>query len=154
MINIPQAIAIAQRAKRAGKTVVTTNGAFDILHIGHVRNLQKAKEAGDILIVGVNSDASVRTHKDLTRPIIPARERAEIIAALAMVDYVFIFKTPTAIPWLEKIPSDVHAKGADRPIKKMLEAPIMKKRGGKIFRVPYIKGRSTSNIIKKIKLLP
>jgi D-beta-D-heptose 7-phosphate kinase/D-beta-D-heptose 1-phosphate adenosyltransferase len=152
--SIPQVVEIARRAKKAGKKIVTTNGAFDLLHIGHVRNLQTAKAAGDILIVGVNSDRSVRTHKDHSRPIMPEKERAEVIAALESVNYVFIFNTSTALPWLELIPSDVHAKGADRPISGMLETPLMKKRGGKILRIPYIKGHSTSNIIKKIKALP
>ncbi|HEY5220736.1 MAG TPA: adenylyltransferase/cytidyltransferase family protein [Candidatus Paceibacterota bacterium] len=152
--SISEIAAIAKRAKRTGKTVVTTNGAFDLLHIGHVRNLQMAKSAGDILIVGVNSDRSVRTRKDKTRPIVPEVERAEVIAALEAVDYVFIFSTPDPIPWLEKIRPNVHAKGADRTIDQIVELSAVKKHGGKILRVPYIKGHSTSNIIKKIKSLP
>ena len=133
---------------------MTTNGAFDLLHIGHVRNLQIAKSAGDILIVGVNSDRSVRTHKDKTRPIVPEMERAEVIAALEAVDYVFIFSAPDPIPWLKKIKPNVHAKGADRTIDQMVESSVVKKHGGKILRVPYLKGHSTSNIIKRIKSLP
>lgn len=149
--SLAEIVAIARRAKRAGKRIVTTNGAFDLLHVGHVHNLQKARAAGDILIVGINSDQSVRTHKDRTRPIIPARERAEVVAALHAVDYVFIFRTPNPIPWLEKIRPDVHAKGADRTHREMPEAAAVGKYGGKIARIPYLKNHSTTAIIEKIK---
>ncbi len=145
-------IAITRHARRAGKTIVTTNGAFDLLHIGHVRSLEKAKSAGDILIVGVNSDASVRTHKDKTRPIIPEKERAEMIAALESVDYVFIFTSPDPLPWIKKIRPDIHVKGADRSIAQLPEAAIIKKYGGKLLLTPIY--RSTTAIIKKIKQIP
>jgi D-beta-D-heptose 7-phosphate kinase/D-beta-D-heptose 1-phosphate adenosyltransferase len=152
--NLSEMPAIVRQAKRAGKKIVTTNGAFDILHIGHVRNLQVAKSAGDILIVGVNSDKSVRTHKDKSRPVVPQKERAEIIAALEAVDYVFIFDTPTALPWIAELKPHVHAKGADRALKQMLEPPVLKKYGGKILRIPYVKSHSTTGIIERIKQLP
>ena len=144
---------IASHAKKKGLTVVTTNGTFDVLHIGHLRNLEAAKSYGDILIVGVNSDASVKAYKGKDRPIIPAEERAEMIASLKPVSYAFIFETTTAIPWIKKIKPHVHVKGAEREISGMIEKPILDKIGGKLVLVPYLKGKSTSAIIAKIRKL-
>src|SRR3989338_3393543 len=94
---------IARKAKRQGLKIVTTNGVFDLLHIGHIRNLEFAKSLGDILIVGVNSDASVRAYKGKNRPIVPEIERALIVASLKSVDYVFIFEEKDPISWLKEI---------------------------------------------------
>ena len=146
-------IAIARRARTKGQTVVTTNGAFDVIHVGHVRNLEVAKRCGDILIVGINSDASVKRYKGKNRPIIQAHERAEIIATLKPVDYVFIFESDTPIPWLKKIRPHVHAKGADRKISEIIEKPTLDEIGAKLVRIPYHKGKSTTAIIDKIKRL-
>jgi rfaE bifunctional protein nucleotidyltransferase chain/domain len=152
--SILEVSVIVKKAKQAGKRIITTNGAFDLLHIGHIRNLEMAKSLGDILIVGVNSDKSVRTHKDQFRPIMPEKERAEVIAALDAVDYVFIFSTQNPIPWLKKIKPHVHAKGADRTLAEMPERIIVEKYGGTIQFIPYKKGHSTTAIIKKIKSIP
>lgn len=140
-------VKIARRAQRRGLRVVTTNGCFDLLHIGHVRNLEAARSLGDLLIVGVNSDASVRTIKGRARPIVPVRERAAIVAALDCVDYVFIFGAQDPRGWLSKIRPDIHVKGSDRMLKDIPEANVVKKYGGKIKRVPLVKGKSTSRII-------
>jgi len=144
---------ITQGFKKRGKKVVTTNGCFDILHIGHVRNLQRAKSLGDILIVGVNADKSVRENKGKSRPIIPERERAEVVAALKSVDYVFIFKDKTPNEWLKKIRPDLHVKGADRRLSQIVELETLREIGAKLVRVPLVKGKSTSSVVNKIRNL-
>ena len=144
---------IVQHSKRIGLKIVTTNGCFDLLHVGHVRNLKMAKTHGDLLIVGINSDASVRMNKDSTRPIIHEKERAELIAALEFVDYVFIFKTKTPIPWLTKVKPAIHVKGSDRTLHQIPERLIVEKHGGIIVLVPHTKKHSTSAIVKKIQSL-
>jgi D-glycero-beta-D-manno-heptose-7-phosphate kinase len=135
-----------------GSVVVWTNGCYDLLHAGHVRNLKQAKEEGDILIVGVNSDASVRDNKGLARPIVPETERAEIVAALQCVDYVTIFddKTPTAM--LQRLRPDVHCKGADYADgrKPMPEADVVLGYGGRIAYMHMHAGCSTTTLIEKI----
>jgi len=144
-----EVIKIASRARRKGLKIVTTNGCFDLLHIGHARYLEKAKNLGDILIVGVNSDRSVRLSKGDHRPIIKARDRAEMVAALGAVDYVFIFNGKTPDSWLLKIKPHMHAKGGDRRMKEIPEKEIVKKCGGRIVLLPYVQNRSTTAIIKK-----
>ncbi|MCR4328850.1 MAG: D-glycero-beta-D-manno-heptose 1-phosphate adenylyltransferase [Patescibacteria group bacterium] len=141
---------IAKNARAKKKKVVTTNGCFDILHIGHIRNLSFAKSKGDILIVGVNSDASVRALKGKLRPIVPARERAEMIAALHTVDYVFIFRETTPFKWLEILKPDIHIKGGDRRIEEITERNLVIAQGGKVVLCPVTQGRSTSKIITRI----
>ncbi len=151
--TVAEIVKIAKNARSLGKKVVTTNGAFDLLHVGHLRNLELAKSLGDILIVGVNSDASVRKNKGNGRPIVPERERAEMVAALKPVDYVFIFGDQTPTRWLKKISPDVHVKGADRNPKQIVERNVLKKIGAKLSFARYHKGKSTTAIIEKIKKL-
>ncbi len=146
--SLSEVLKIINKAKKEGKKIVTTNGCFDLFHIGHLRSLEKAKTYGDLLIVGVNSDKSVKLNKGPERPIIPAKERVEIIAALAAVDYVFLFNEKTASSWIEKIKPHFHIKGADRKIEEIVERKTIEKNGGKIILTPYIK--STTDIIKKI----
>ena len=141
---------VVKWARAEGKIIVTTNGAFDLLHVGHLRSLTKAKSLGDILIVGVNSDASVRTHKDKSRPIITAKKRAKLVAALKPVDYVFIFNEPDPRAWLKILKPHIHAKGSDRSLSQIIERTVVKKSGGKVVRIPLEKGLSTTAIIKKI----
>ncbi len=148
--KLSEILSIVRAAKRRGLKIVTTNGAFDILHIGHVRNLEFAGSQGDILIVGVNSDKSVRSYKDKNRPIILERERAEIVAAMKSVDYVFIFKEKTPIPWLKKLKPDVHVKGGDRTMNQIIEKDILKKIGAKFVFAPFTKGRSSTDLIERI----
>ena len=150
--SIAALLSLVRNAKKRGKIIVTTNGCFDILHIGHARNLAFAKSLGNILIVGVNSDASVRALKGSKRPILPARERAELLASLAHVDYVFVFGGKTPQAWLQKIKPHIHVKGRDRRLKEMVEKDTVEHHGGKILFAPYEKGHSTSEIIKRIIL--
>ena len=137
--------------RSAGRTIVTTNGCFDILHVGHLRYLAWAKRQGDILVVGINSDTSVRRNKGPSRPINPARERAEIVAALRTVDATFIFDEPTPIAWLAKIKPDVHVKGGDRSIREIVEKSVVERHGGRILIAPHVKGRSTTALLQRIK---
>ncbi len=144
-------VAIAERKR--GKKIVTTNGCFDILHVGHVRNLEKAKSLGDVLIVGVNADSSVRENKGKGRPIMGERERAEVVAALRSVDYVFIFKDKTPNGWLRKIKPGTHVKGADRRLNQIVEREALKEIGARLVLVKLVKGKSTSSVIAKIRSL-
>jgi rfaE bifunctional protein nucleotidyltransferase chain/domain len=145
---------LAADLRRAGKRVVFTNGVFDILHPGHVRYLKTARSYGDALVVGVNSDRSVRTNKGPGRPVIPEAERAEVLSALACVDAVVIFgeQTPAAI--IEAIEPDVLVKGADWPADQIVGRETVEARGGRVVRVPVEAGYSTSEILRRIKHRP
>ncbi|MEE9542572.1 MAG: D-glycero-beta-D-manno-heptose 1-phosphate adenylyltransferase [Thermodesulfobacteriota bacterium] len=136
---------------RKGKRVVFTNGCFDVLHAGHVRYLKKAKELGDILIVGLNNDSSVKKIKGRGRPVLPEAERAEILVALEAVDYVVLFKEATPEGLIKKILPDVLVKGADWKAQDIVGADVVKAAGGKVARVRLVKGKSTTNIIEKIR---
>ena len=138
----------ARRA--AGEQVVFTNGTFDLLHVGHVRSLERAGQLGDVLVVGLNSDASVRAYKDPRRPLLPERERAELLAALGWVDYVIVFDEPTAERLVNAIRPDVYVKGADYANAPLPEADIVRGYGGRVELVPLHEGRSTSGLIREI----
>ncbi|MBP2627253.1 MAG: rfaE bifunctional protein [Firmicutes bacterium] len=142
---------IVDQLKADGKTVVFTNGCFDILHAGHVRYLQAAKDLGDCLILGLNSDQSVRAIKGPTRPINHQEDRAEVVSALSAVDYVVIFEEPTAEHLVAAIKPAIYVKGGDYNIQDLSEATIAAKYGGQTILIPEVPGRSSSNIIKKIK---
>jgi D-beta-D-heptose 7-phosphate kinase/D-beta-D-heptose 1-phosphate adenosyltransferase len=135
---------------RKKKKVVFTNGCFDILHAGHVRYLKKARSLGTVLVVGLNSDSSVRSIKGETRPIVPQRERSEVLSALECVDYVVLFNGPTPLKLIESIKPDVLAKGADWAAKDIVGADIVKINGGRVERITLVKGRSTTNIIRRV----
>ena len=141
---------MVEEARKKGKKIVTTNGCFDILHMGHIRYLQDAAKLGDLLIVGINSDASVRKLKGAKRPVVPERERAEVVASLGCVDYVFVFNEDTPIAFAGRLKPHVHAKGGDYFDKKMVEKEIIEKHGGKIIILKEEQGYSTSNTIKRI----
>src|SRR6186997_432598 len=113
VLTLPELIELRQTWRASGLRLVLTNGTFDILHIGHVRYLEAARALGDILVVGINSDASVRGYKGPGRPVIPQEERAEIVASLRAVDYVTIFDEPTAIHLVEALQPDIYVKGGD-----------------------------------------
>jgi len=142
---------IVAELKADGKTVVFTNGCFDILHAGHVRYLQAAKKLGDYLILGLNSDQSVRGLKGPTRPINNQDDRAEVLSALSAVDYVVIFDEPTAENLVMAIKPAIYAKGGDYNIKVLPEAAIVAQQGGKTILIPEVPGKSSSNIIKKMQ---
>jgi len=142
---------IVDTLKKQGKKIVFTNGCFDLLHIGHVRYLQEARSLGDVLIVAINSDESVRKIKGKGRPIITANERAEIVAALECVDYVTIFSEILPNKLIEILKPDIHVKGGDYSINELPEAKIVKSYGGKVVIVTKIENRSTTKIIERIK---
>lgn len=145
-----EALAAAKRAHKAGKRVVTTNGCFDLLHVGHVRALAFARSLGDVLIVGVNSDASVRRSKGPGRPVVPAKERAELLGALESVTVVFIFSTKTPTPWLEQVRPHVHVKSSDYSPEQVVETSVIEKHGGKVVLFPHTGTHSSTALIKKI----
>ncbi len=142
-----QELAILKKKK---KKIVFTNGCFDIVHAGHVRYLKKARSLGDCLVIGLNSDSSVKAIKGERRPIVPENERAEVLGALGFVDYVVKFNDPTPLKLIEAIKPDILAKGADWAAKDIAGGDIVRKSGGKIRRITLVKGRSTTNIIKRI----
>ena len=138
-------------SQRRGKRIVFTNGCFDILHVGHVTYLAKAKRLGDTLVVGLNSDASVRAIKGRGRPINSGRDRALVLASLESVDYVTVFGEPTPERLIKKLKPDVLVKGADWKHGNIVGSDFVKARGGKVARVPFVKGYSTTSIIKQMR---
>ncbi len=138
------------RLKKQGKKVIFTNGCFDILHAGHTRYLQEARKLGDVLILALNSDASVRAIKGEKRPVVPETERAEVMAALSSVDYVTIFDEETPLALIESLQPDVIVKGGDWAEKDIVGADAVRKWGGRVAIMPELEGASTTNIIDKI----
>lgn len=132
-------------------SVVFTNGVFDLLHPGHVRYLRAAREQGDLLIVGMNTDRSVREIKGPTRPIIPERERAEVVAALACVDAVVLFDEATPAEIIERLQPDILVKGADWAADRIVGRETVERRGGRVVRIPVEQGYSTTAIVEKIR---
>ena len=141
----------AEGWRQAGKRVVFTNGVFDLLHPGHIRYLQAARAEGDVLIVGVNSDRSVRTIKGPERPIMPEAERAEVLAALDCVDAVVIFDEETPAEIIRAVQPDVLVKGADWAADAIVGRETVEARGGRVVRMPVEQGWSTSAILEKIR---
>ena len=137
--------------RRSGKRVVFTNGCFDLLHIGHVRYLQEARKQGDCLVVAVNSDSSVQQIKEPGRPVIPERQRAEVVAALGFVDWVTIFDEPDPLVLIELLRPNVLVKGGDWPEEKIVGAEEVKRSGGKVLTIPLESASSTTAVIKKIR---
>jgi D-beta-D-heptose 7-phosphate kinase/D-beta-D-heptose 1-phosphate adenosyltransferase len=144
-------MAIRAAAKNNGKRVVFTNGCFDLLHRGHVQTLRGAKDCGDILIVAVNTDRSVRAIKGTHRPVLTETDRAELIAAMEMVDYVILFDEIEPTKLIELLEPDVLAKGGDWSVDKIVGSDIVQKYGGKVAVIPYLPGLSTSEIIDRIR---
>lgn len=143
--------ALIDTIHHAGKTVVTTNGCFDILHVGHVRYLEKTKTFGDFLIVLLNSDKSVKSIKGPSRPINNEMDRAEILSALRCVDYVVLFDEDSPRNLLDEMKPDVYTKGADYTMETLPEADIMKKNGTRVEFIDFVEGKSTTNTIEKMK---
>ena len=137
--------------RRGGKKIVFTNGCFDILHAGHVRYLAAAKALGDCLVLGLNTDASVRRIKGPERPINSETDRAEVADALKAVDYVVLFDEPTAEQVIGKVRPDVYVKGGDYTLETLPEAKIVQSYGGRVEFIALVAGRSTTNVIEKIK---
>lgn len=137
--------------RKGGKRVVFTNGCFDILHAGHVRYLEKARALGDCLVLGLNSDASVLRLKGPSRPVNREEDRAEVVGALKSVDYVTVFDEPTASELIALVKPAVYAKGGDYTLDTLPEAKIVQSYGGEVAFIDLVEGRSTTNIIEKIK---
>ena len=142
---------LVETIQKEGKTVVCTNGCFDILHVGHVRYLKKTKSFADYSIVLLNSDKSVRALKGPSRPINSEEDRAEILDALSCVDYVVIFDEDSPRDLLDEIKPDVYTKGADYSMETLPEADIMRKNGTKVEFITFVEGKSTTNTIEKMK---
>ena len=140
-------ITVVAEARANGKRIVLANGCFDILHVGHIRYLRGARELGDLLIVGVNSDSQVAIQKGTGRPIVPAVERAELIGALESVSYVTIFDEPTVEELLLDLKPDVHAKGTDYTVDTVPEREVVRSYGGRVAIVGDPKDHSTSEIL-------
>jgi D-glycero-beta-D-manno-heptose 1-phosphate adenylyltransferase len=151
VVTQTEAVALAEHWRYAGRTVVFTNGVFDILHPGHVRYLEEARRDGDVLMVGVNSDRSVRAIKGPSRPINAEHERAELLAALSCVDAVVVFDEDEPRQLIERLQPDVLVKGADWPADRIIGRETVEARGGRVLRIPLAEGYSTSAIIKKIQ---
>jgi rfaE bifunctional protein nucleotidyltransferase chain/domain len=150
ILSPDDAVTWLDRVKAGGGRVVFTNGVFDLLHPGHVRYLRRARALGDALVVGVNTDRSVRAIKGETRPVTPEGERAEILAALACVDVVVLFDEETPYELIRRVQPDVLVKGADWSEASMIGRDIVEARGGRVIRIPFETGYSTTSIIEKI----
>ena len=149
VLSLPSAVAWREQLGRDGKRVVFTNGVFDILHPGHVRYLTVARSHGDALIVAVNSDRSVRANKGPSRPVNPEQERAEVIAALAVVDVAVVFDQETPHEIILALQPDVLVKGADWAHNAIVGRDTVEARGGVVIRVPIEQGHSTTGLIRK-----
>lgn len=142
---------LVEELKKQNKTVVFTNGCFDILHVGHLRYLNEAKKQGDILIVGVNSDASVKRLKGETRPINSEQDRSEMLCGLKAVDYTVIFEEDTPMEIIEFLKPSIHVKGGDYKKEDLPETKIVESYGGEVRILSFVQGKSTTNIVKKIQ---
>jgi D-glycero-beta-D-manno-heptose 1-phosphate adenylyltransferase len=151
ILSTDDAVAYVNRSRADGRRIVFTNGVFDLLHPGHLRYLQQSRGLGNTLVVGVNSDRSVRAIKGESRPVTPEQERAEILAALACVDVVVLFDEDTPYALIARLQPDVLVKGADWPEEAMVGRDIVEARGGRVVRVPFEPGYSTTNVIEKIR---
>jgi D-beta-D-heptose 7-phosphate kinase/D-beta-D-heptose 1-phosphate adenosyltransferase len=141
---------ILEGLKRKGKKIVFTNGCFDILHVGHVRCLEEAKTLGDTLIVAINSDRSVQTIKGPPKPFTPEAERAEVLSALACVDYVVIFDEPDPLELITFLKPNVLVKGGDWTPETTIGREVVEEAGGKVVIIPQVQGVSTTGIIDRI----
>lgn len=139
-----------RKAQAAGQRVVFTNGCFDLLHRGHIRYLEQARSLGDLLVVALNSDASVRRLKGKIRPVVPEAERAEVLAALAAVDLVMIFDELDPARVIRAVRPDVLVKGGDWPVDRIVGADFVQSAGGTVRSLPYVEGMSTSALIRRI----
>ena len=136
---------------RQGCKLVFTNGCFDILHVGHLRYLQEAKSQGDLLFIGLNSDSSVRQLKGETRPIVPEDERGEMLAGLGCVDFVALFSQETPLELIQKVQPDILVKGGDWKPEQIVGSEFVLSKGGEVRSLQFVEGRSTTNIVEKIK---
>jgi D-beta-D-heptose 7-phosphate kinase/D-beta-D-heptose 1-phosphate adenosyltransferase len=151
ILTLEEAILRFGREKRNGRRIVFTNGCFDLLHPGHIRGFEMARQMGEALVVGLNSDASVRQLKGPTRPVIPEQERAEILSALESVDAVVIFDEPTPREVIARLLPDILVKGGDWPSDQIVGREEVEAAGGRVVSIPFVPGYSTTTILKKIR---
>ena len=142
-----------EELRKKGKKIAFTNGCFDILHVGHVRYLREAKKTADVLVLALNSDSSVRSLKGKERPLVPEKERAEIIAALEFIDFVIIFNELTPLELINYLKPDILIKGGDWAEEAVVGREEIKAWGGRVTIIPEVEGKSTTNIVEKIKNL-
>jgi rfaE bifunctional protein nucleotidyltransferase chain/domain len=150
IIPRPQIAVLMKDLKKKRRKIVFTNGCFDLLHVGHVRYLKEARALGDCLIIGLNSDRSMRQIKDPARPLISEDQRAEVLAAMECVDYVVLFDEADPFKLIEEIKPDVLVKGADWTMDKIIGADLVSSYGGKVHRIDLVPSISTSEIINRI----
>jgi D-beta-D-heptose 7-phosphate kinase/D-beta-D-heptose 1-phosphate adenosyltransferase len=141
---------IVKDLKKEGKRIVFTNGCFDLLHLGHIRYLEKAKALGDILVVGVNSDHSIQSLKGSKRPILPEEERAEILSGLGCIDYITIFEEEDPLELISTLQPNILVKGGDWTKETTVGREVVERSGGEVVILPFVEGASTSNIINTI----
>jgi D-glycero-beta-D-manno-heptose 1-phosphate adenylyltransferase len=151
VVDRAMAVAKVGEARNAGKRIVFTNGCFDLMHVGHVRYLAAAREAGDLLVVAINDDASVRRLKGPERPLVAEAARAEVLAALAAVDYVTIFPEDTPAEVIAALLPDVLVKGADWAADQIVGREIVEARGGRVLLVPVVQGFSTTALVERLR---
>lgn len=155
ILPLEQLLILLGSEREKGKRIVFTNGCFDLLHIGHTRYLQAARSLGDLLVVGVNTDDSVRQlEKAPDRPIVPAVQRAEVLAALGCIDFVVLFSEPDPGPLITAIQPDVLVKGGDWDPEKIIGREIVEKRGGTVRTIPLVPGMSTTALLRRIRSTP
>ncbi len=150
ILGLKALVSAVKKDKKAGFKIVFTNGCFDILHVGHVRYLKSARKLGDKLILGLNSDASVRKLKGKDRPVVSQAERAELLSEFPFIDYIVVFGEDTPYRVIKSVLPDVLVKGGDWAPEKIIGSDVVLANGGNVKSLPYVKGRSTTNIIKKI----
>ncbi len=153
LISLSKLPSLINTLKKKNKKIVFTNGCFDIIHPGHIKLLRSAKNLGDTLILGLNSDSSVKKIKGKKRPLLRERERAEILSAISYIDYIVIFRETTPLRLIKKIKPDILTKGSDWKENKIVGAEFVKKYGGRVIRIRIKKGYSTSKLIRKIRNL-
>lgn len=149
MNTVDQIVPQIEALKKAGKKIVTTNGCFDLLHRGHVTYLEAAKKLGDVLVVGVNSDESVRILKGGGRPLNNELDRAFILSNLKSVDFTFIFNEKLPNAFLQKLAPDIHVKGGDYKVDELPEYPVLMALGAQVITIPFVSGYSTTTLLKR-----
>src|ERR1700741_4308413 len=154
VVSREELTALLGRARRGSRRVVFTNGCFDLLHPGHIRTLEEARSLGDVLVVALNEDASVRKSKGDSRPVIAENERAELLAALEAVDFVVLFREPTPLDLIAKLVPDVLVKGADWGSTEIVGSEEVERAGGHVVSIPLEVGYSTTSILERIRKLP
>src|SRR3989338_6398585 len=151
--SLTELLPLAAEEKKRGKKIVFTNGCFDLLHAGHVEYLEEARKSGDLLVVGLNSDRSVRSIKGVSRPVNTQTARAVVLAALEAVNYIVVFNETDPLELILEIKPDIVVKGGDWPVNRIVGAKEVKAYGGSVKAIPYVPGYSTTDLIEKIRNL-